>query len=87
MLLPVYGFLEGDVMGLLVLVHDHHKLDDFANQLTQAAAVRVLPFLARSIHHDGQVLDPQLTLAQAGIKALDRIDVRRLTHEEGTRDV
>lgn len=87
MLLPVYGFLEGDVMGLLVLVHDHHKLDDFANQLTRAAAVRVLPFLARSIQHNGRALDPRLTLAQAGIKALDRIDVRRAAREEGARNV
>jgi hypothetical protein len=75
MLVPLYGFLRGDTVGLLVLVHDHDTVADAAASLVQAASVRVRPTATARVVHDGDELDPRLTIAQAGLRALDRIDV------------
>lgn len=75
MLVPLYGFLKGDSMGLLVLVHDTDTVAEIARKLQQAAAVRVVPKQRASVHHAGRALDLDLTIAAAGLSALDRVDV------------
>jgi hypothetical protein len=77
MLIPIYGFLEGDALGLVVLVHDHETADDFANNLMQAAAMRVAPFADRAVFFNGQRLDPDSILGKVGVSPLDRLDVVR----------
>lgn len=75
MLVPLYGFLKGDSMGLLVLVHDTDPVAEIARKLQQAAAVRVPPQEGASVQHEGRALDLELTVAGAGLSALDRVDV------------
>jgi hypothetical protein len=75
MLVPLYGFLKGDSIGLLVLIHDHERVSDIARKLQQAAAVRVAAFASTRVYHAGRVLKPDWTVAQAGLRALDRVDV------------
>jgi hypothetical protein len=75
MSIPLYGFLEGDTMGLLVLAEESHTVLEVARTLQDAANIRV----ARNDHidfvYDGNVIAPGLTVAQAGLQALDRFDV------------
>jgi Toluene-4-monooxygenase system protein B (TmoB) len=75
MLIPVFGFLKGDTIGLVVLVHDTDRIKDLAISLQEAAAVRVAPSEQVIVYAQGVSLDPELTIAQAGITALDRVDV------------
>lgn len=75
MLVPLYGFLKGDSVGLLVLVQDDDTVADIAASLQQAAACRVAPKPIARVFSDGRELDPALTLVQAGLQPLDRIDV------------
>ena len=75
MLVPLYGFLRGDTIGLLVLVHDTDTVADIAATLQQAAAVRVAPRPRVAVLFKGRVLAPHLTVSQAGLEALERIDV------------
>lgn len=75
MLVPLYGFLRGDSMGLLLLVHDHDTLRDVASRLERAACVRVAPSAGATVFHQGRPLRGELTVAQAGLAPLDRIDV------------
>ena len=75
MLVPLYGFLQGDSIGLLVLAHDHHRIADVAAMLQQAASVRVAPRAGARVIFAGVTLDPEITVARAGLKALDRVDV------------
>jgi len=75
MLVPLYGFLRGDTLGLVVLVQDDDLVSALAAKLQQAAAVRVEPCPTATVFHRGRVLDPNLTVAQAGLTALDRVDV------------
>jgi hypothetical protein len=75
MLVPLYGFLRGDTIGLIVLVHDHQTIDDVASILQQAATVRVAPAARAKVFFAGRALDPSLTVKAAGLAALDRVDV------------
>jgi hypothetical protein len=75
MLVPLYGFLRGDTLGLVLLVHDDDLVSTIAARLQQAAAVRVEPRATAAVFHRGRLLDPTLTVAQAGLAALDRVDV------------
>ena len=75
MLVPLYGFLAGDCLGIVVLAHDNQTVRDVAACLEQAAAVRVAPPARSRVIVDGRQLDPEMTVAQAGLTALMRIDV------------
>ncbi len=75
MLVPLYGFLAGDTLGLLVLVHDEDRVHTIAEQLQLAACVRVAPRAQAQVYFRGQRLDPQLTVSKAGLTPLDRVDV------------
>jgi hypothetical protein len=75
MLVPIYTFLKGDTLGLVVLTQDHVSIAQLAKNALEAAAMRIRPMPNPVVRFNGVVLDPQLTVAQAGIAALDRIDV------------
>jgi len=75
MLVPLYGFLHGDSLGLIVLVHDHQRVAEIVTCLQEAAQVRVAPLHEPVVIHRGVRLDPDQTIADAGIAPLDRIDV------------
>ena len=74
MLVPVYGFIRGDTLGVLVLVQDTDTIATLSDSLAQAGCMRVPPFRGR-IHHAGKLLAPTLTVAAAGLQALDRVDL------------
>jgi hypothetical protein len=75
MLVPLYGFVAGDTLGILVLAHDDETIASVATQLQNAAAVRVRPRARVRILARGAVLDPKSTVAACGLTALDRIDL------------
>ena len=75
MLVPLYGFLYGDTIGLVVLCDSDDTMAQVAESLQKAAAMRVAPRPGQRVWVDGRALDPQLTVARAGLQPLDRIDV------------
>jgi hypothetical protein len=76
MLVPLYGFLRGDVVGLLVLVHEDETVAEAARRLREAASVRIAPDERPAAVYAGERrLEPDSTIAEAGLSALDRIDV------------
>jgi len=74
-LVPLYGFVAGDTLGVLVLVHDVDTIAEVARVAQAAAAVRVEPRAHARVLARGVGLDPRLTFAEAGLVPLDRIDV------------
>jgi hypothetical protein len=74
-MIPVYGFLEGDTIGLLVLVQEDDTMESIAEKLQSAAQVRVAHRARVRVVRDGVALDPRMRVRDAGIAALDRIDV------------
>jgi hypothetical protein len=76
-LVPLYGFVEGDTLGLVVLAHDTMTMKEVAEKLRRSAGVRVHLEGELRVRFRGAVVDPDATVAATGLKALDRIDVRR----------
>jgi Toluene-4-monooxygenase system protein B (TmoB) len=82
MLVPLFGFLRGDTIGLVVLVHDHQTVADIAASLQEAACMRVVPQSRASVYFNGVKLDPEATVAASGLGPLDRVDVVQELEEE-----
>ena len=73
--IPLYGFLEGDMLGLLVFAEEVETVQELARKLQDAASIRVARNNNVELLYNGKTVDPALTIAQAGLQALDRFDV------------
>ena len=74
-MIPLYGFLHGDTIGLLVLAHPQDSVGALAERLQASAAVRVPRRERMAVLFRERILDPDLTVARAGLTALERFDV------------
>jgi hypothetical protein len=72
---PLYGFLQGDTVGLLILAEEDDTLQSLAQKLQDAASLRVAAKDHVQVVYNEKIMDPTVTIAQAGIQALDRFDV------------
>jgi hypothetical protein len=72
---PLYGFLQGDTIGLLILAEEDDTLQSLAQKLQDGASLRVAVKEHVQVVFNEQLMDPTITIAQAGIQALDRFDV------------
>jgi hypothetical protein len=77
MQLPLYGFMEGDTIGLLIVADEQESVRTLAGKLRDAASLRVDGSSYMEVVYRGIVLDPDSTLAQADFKPLQRFDLRR----------
>jgi hypothetical protein len=77
MSLPLYGFMEGDTIGLLIIADEEELVQSLARKLQAAASLRVESGEHVEVLYRGEVLDPTATLTQADFKPLQRFDVRR----------
>ena len=75
MAIPLYVFVQGDTLGLVVLAGEAESVDDLAQRLSRAAAPRVTLDGRLRVLHRGRVLHGGLSLSEAGINALDRVDL------------
>jgi hypothetical protein len=73
--IPLYGFLQGDTVGLLILVDEGDTLQSLAQKLQDAASLRVAGRDRVQVIYNDKAMDPAITIAQAGFQALDRFDV------------
>lgn len=75
---PLYGFLEGDTMGLLILARDDMTVGEVAWNLCVSAQLRVeIPEgEAIEVRARGQVLDLGARVCDLGLQPLERVDVR-----------
>ena len=71
---PLYGFLQGDVVGLLILADDGDTLEALARKLQDAASLRVAVRDQVRVVYNDKTMDLTMTVAQAGLQALDRFD-------------
>jgi hypothetical protein len=76
--IPLYGFLHGDVIGVLVLAEERDTMAELVDRLQQAAAVRVAPRPPEELQvllPDGRRLPTSARLLDSGLGPLDRYDV------------
>ena len=74
-MIPLYGFLEGDTLGLLLLAEEDETLGQLARRLQESASLRVAPFDDPEVYHQGRLLPRDCRVGAAGLQPLDRIDV------------
>jgi hypothetical protein len=74
-MIPLYGFLQGDSMGLLVLAEESDTSGDLVEKLQSAARIRVKPEAKVRVVYQGVIIGSHTTVAQAQMGALDRFDV------------
>jgi hypothetical protein len=77
MILPLYGFVEGDTVGVLILTDKEESVESMARKLRDAVTLRVDASDDMEVVYQGVVLDPLITLEQAQIAPLQRLDLRR----------
>jgi len=77
MSLPLYGFLEGDTVGLLIVADQNESISSLAHKLQEAGNIRVKPKSEVQLVYQGKVIDPALTVSGAGFTALERFDLRQ----------
>jgi len=75
MSIPLYGFLQGDTIGLVILAEEYDTLQALAQKLQVAASLRVAYRDQVQVVYNDQTMDPAMTVAQAGLQPLDRFDV------------
>jgi Toluene-4-monooxygenase system protein B (TmoB) len=75
--LPLYGFMEGDTIGLLIVADEHESVQSLAEKLRAAASLRVASRGEMEVVYQGIALDPAATLSQANFAPLQRFDLRR----------
>lgn len=73
--IPLYGFLQGDTVGLLIVADEGDTLQSLAQKLQDAASLRVAHRERVQVIYNDKAMDPAITIAQAGFQALDRFDV------------
>jgi Toluene-4-monooxygenase system protein B (TmoB) len=73
--IPLYGFLQGDTVGLLIMAEEGDTVQTLARKLQDAASLRVAGGNRVQVVYNGKTMDPTMTVAQAGLQALDRFDV------------
>jgi hypothetical protein len=75
-LIPLYGFLEGDTLGLVILARLDDRIADVAAAVQRSAGVRVPPRSGAELFHRGVRLEGSMTVKAAELQPLERIDVR-----------
>jgi hypothetical protein len=81
MTIPLYGFVEGDTLGVLVIGHADMTIAEVIARLSDAVSARVDPAGPWQLFaRDAPIPLDQLnkTLADVGLDAFERIDLRRL---------
>jgi hypothetical protein len=75
--LPLYGFLRGDTLGLVVLAYPEDTMRALAGRLQQAARVRVAarPGAEVRVVYRGRELAAEDTVGAVGMAPLERFDV------------
>jgi hypothetical protein len=75
--LPLYGFVEGDTIGVLIVADETESVQALAKRLRDAVSLRVETSDEMEIVYRGAVLDPAITLDHAQFAPLQRFDLRR----------
>jgi hypothetical protein len=72
---PLYGWVQGDSVVVVVLAREDQTIRELVELLCQAVSVRVAVAVPGFASLRGRRLDPDTSVRAAGIEALDRIDV------------
>ncbi len=67
-MIPLYGFLQGDTIGLLILAYENENIAALSEKLKIAASVRVAPAAGGDLWFEGRLMEPRLLLSDSGLE-------------------
>jgi hypothetical protein len=73
--MPLYGFVQGDTMGIVVLGRIDGTAAELGDNLLRAVGVRVDRRGSYQLVVRERRLDPKATLRTQAVEALDRVDL------------
>ena len=62
-MIPLYGFLQGDTLGLLLFAHEEDTVARLADVLQRSARLRVGHRARVKVVHEGRTLDPATAIS------------------------
>jgi hypothetical protein len=74
-LMPLYGFVEGDTMGVVVLARSDATAQELGEEMIAAASVRVARRGRFKVMAHDRALDLGATLRVQGLTPLERVDL------------
>jgi hypothetical protein len=77
MIVPLYGFVQGDTIGLVVLAHSDTTGAQIVAQLSDAASVRVDPTGPWTLLARGGEVPLDKTVEELALGPFERVDLRR----------
>ena len=79
-MIPLYGFLELDTIGLLIMAYPEDTINVLIKKLQDSAAIRVRPKMAMKLYYKNQLMDPEATVNEIGFRPLDHFFVGTHPH-------
>lgn len=74
-MIPIYGFLEGDTIGLLIFAYPNETVQDLINKVQKSASVRIEPRANMQLLFKEHPVASQLTVKEMGVQPLDHFFV------------
>jgi hypothetical protein len=74
-MIPIYGFLEGDTIGLLIFAYPHETAQDLINKLQKSASVRIAPRANMQLLYKDHPVVSTLTVKELGVQPLEHFFV------------
>jgi hypothetical protein len=74
-MMPIYGFLQGDTIGLLIFAYPNETMQDLIDKVQKAAAIRVEPKTGMKLVYKDKAIDVNLTVSAMGMQPLEHFFV------------
>lgn len=74
-MIPIYGFLQGDSIGLLIFAYPDDTMADLITKVQKSAAIRVKPRMGMQLLYQDKVLALTSTVDEIGIQPLEHFFV------------
>lgn len=74
-MIPIYGFLQGDTIGLLIFAYPQETVQELIDKVQKAAAMRVTPRTGMKLVYKDKALDSTVTVTEMGVQPLEHFFV------------
>ena len=74
-MIPIYGFLQGDTIGLLIFAYPNETVQDLINKLQKSASIRIAPRANMQLLYKDHPMALNLTMKEMGVQPLEHFFV------------
>lgn len=74
-MIPIYGFLAADTIGLLIMAYPTDTMQDLINKVQKSASIRVKPQLEMNLIYNHQIRALHSTVQEINMQPLEHFFV------------